>query len=212
MRDSQKQKCYNAEDVIRKNQPHLIRRLETVGEMQDYVCSIHHSKILRRKYGALLDLDARPIHVGDGRARSRAGASGSSRIKMPTWSRCDMIVLHEVAHCLDYRVQFWPSQHTDYVKGLRQHGTEWTGHGWRWCFIYLDLVRSMMGVEVAEALTKSFKAHKVRFTKPKPKRKVSPEQRQALVDRMAVARAARKPKEPKRLVLLEQMLNQMFKP
>ena len=89
MRDSQKQKCYNAEDVIRKNQPHLIRRLETVGEMQDYVCSIHHSKILRRKYGALLDLDARPIHVGDGRARSRAGASGSSRIKMPTWSRCD---------------------------------------------------------------------------------------------------------------------------
>ena len=72
----------------------------------------------------------------------------------------------------------------------------------------------MMGVEVAEALTKSFKAHKVRFTKPKPKRKVSPEQRQALVDRMAKARAARtvKPTEPPRLVLLEQMLNRMFKP
>ena len=64
-------------------------------------------------------------------------------------------------------------------------------HGWQFCSIELRLVRHFLGKEAYDKLKAEFKAGRVRFTKPRAKRELTPEQRAVLGERMAVARAAK---------------------
>ncbi len=110
----------------------------------------------------------------DGRGRSNAGGC-ADYITLPLWARQTRTILHELAHLIADR------------KYARRNIA---GHGWQFCAIYLDLVRFVMGLEAGDALKASFKTHKVRYREP-TKRNMTPEQRQAAADRMAMARAAK---------------------
>lgn len=75
------------------------------------------------------------VGVGDGRARRRACYSPSTRqIKMPRWSRKRWIVLHELAHWIEYVMQ--PGR-------CAWHGREFVG-------IYMELLRRYDARDLAE--------------------------------------------------------------
>jgi hypothetical protein len=63
---------------------------------------------------------------------------------MPLWSRCELITLHEVAHCLT------PSRHAC-------HGPEFAG-------VMLALVRHQMGDEAGRALRAGFRSTRARVS------------------------------------------------
>jgi hypothetical protein len=66
-------------------------------------------------------------------------------IKMPVWSRCEVIVIHEVAHVISP----WDAH-----------------HGVKYCGIYLWLIYKVMGEKMYLELRESFLAHGVKFEDP----------------------------------------------
>lgn len=88
MRDSQRQKVYNAEGTA---VGHLGRALPTVPEMQAYVDKLLGEAWARRRWGA------RRVTVKDGRGHRNA-TGGYGDVQMPLWSRNERYLLHEVAH------------------------------------------------------------------------------------------------------------------
>ena len=142
-RDTQRSKVYAAENKALK--PFAVR-IETVPEIERYVERVRKRATLARRYGPEL---ARPIRVGDGRMRRRAGGDAAG-IYMPRWSRTQWIVLHELAHTIS----------------IRKHGrSNIAGHGREYCAVYIDLVRYMIGKEAADALKASFVEHGVKYKK-----------------------------------------------
>jgi|JI10StandDraft_1071094.scaffolds.fasta_scaffold751137_1 putative metallohydrolase (TIGR04338 family) len=93
-------------------------------------------------------------------------------ISVGVQARQPFILIHELTHLLH------PSQ---------AHAA----HGWKFCEIELRLVRHFLGKEAHDKLKAEFKAGKVRFTKPRAKRELTPEQKAVLIERMAKARAAK---------------------
>lgn len=107
--------------------------------------------------------------VYDGRGRSRAG--GWSRgITMPIWSRDEGIVLHELAHTIN----------------IRMNGPRVSAHGWQYCAIYLKITLYMRGRQAHDELKAAFKTNRVRYTAPRKGRKLTPEQRAAAIARLSV--------------------------
>ena len=90
---------------------------------------------------------------------------------MPAWSRDEAIVLHELAHCFNARINGWVMVQS---------------HGWEYCAIYLQLTLYVMGREAHDVLKAAFKANRVRFTAPRKGRKLTPEQREAAIARLSV--------------------------
>ncbi len=84
------------------------------------------------------------------------------------------IVAHEVAHLA------YPGK-VDGYNDTRSHGAAF-------CHVYLRLVRRFFGVPAEKALKASFRAHGVRYTRP---RQLTPEARQAAAERLAAHRPAR---------------------
>jgi putative metallohydrolase (TIGR04338 family) len=167
-RDSQRAKVYAAERTIRP----LGRSFSSIEEIQGYVDRLVGSAWFRRRWGK------RRITVERGRAGSSAMAvSGPSVIQMPEWSWCEPVVLHEVAHlCTD-------RQHTEGFQRVAAHGREYAA-------ILLILVRRQMGDDAWRMLKLSFVKYKVKHT-AKRSRAMTDEQREAAVERLALARAAK---------------------
>jgi hypothetical protein len=91
-------------------------------------------------------------------------------------------VLHELAHTIT----------------VREYGVYVAGHGWQFCAVYLGLVLCILGREKHDVLKAAFKAHRIRFTPPRPKRQLMSEQRTQLTERLAAAREAKTAKtEPR---------------
>ena len=163
---------YRAERLIWKHG----EKFQTVGEMQVYVDKVMSSAWFKRRWPYV----ARGgITVLDGRGRRSACAQDlwgvGMAIKMPTWSRSEPVILHEIAHhCAD-----------------EIHGSNAPGHGWGFTSTFLELITHEMGPDVGDELKQSFKEHNVRFRAPRAKRKLTEEQREVLRERMAVARAAK---------------------
>lgn len=82
------------------------------------------------------------IDVGDGRGRRRAHGGGTT-IKLPRWTRRTYVILHELAHTMQFE-QPW--------------------HGRQFAAIYLDLVKRWMGQDAWEKLRDEFRKHKVRYS------------------------------------------------
>lgn len=160
-RDTQKAKCYRAEDEALAK---LATPLPTTAEILRYLKKQSTRATLVRRYGVCVDLDHYPLAVSDGRGTRRAKAIGTNRISMPTWARNDWIALHEFAHIVHQRItRFGYVGHPLYGGELR--GGAW--HGWEFAAIYVELVHFCMGKEAGDALKASFKKHHVRF---RPKR------------------------------------------
>lgn len=160
-RDSQRQKVYDAESVLRSHSKRISH-----DQIVALVRKIESSEYVKRNYGVL---HRKVITSGHGHSRTSV-AKGDHTIVLAAFGHNDWITIHEVAH--GYTVAD-------------------PGHGWLFCYVYLDLVRKFMGKEAHDALKASFKKRKVAHTVPRKKREMTPEQKQVLVDRMAKARAAK---------------------
>lgn len=163
VRDSQRQKVYDAEQVIRRKG----RTFTSVEEMQGYIDHLMGSAWFRRRWSI------KNVTVKRGREGTSAWANGLRRlINMPTWAWTEDVLLHELSHIL-----------TDTHEGkVAPHGREFAR-------IYLELVRHKMGKEHGDALRDSFRQHRVKFTKPRAP--MTPEQREAAAERLAAARQAK---------------------
>lgn len=188
-RDSQRSKVYKAERAIWQahRQP-----LPTVRDVERYVKRMFTMLRVRDAYPVATDTWQQLPEVRDGRG-CRSARGGRNRITIPLWARDTFVVTHELAHTFCQR----------------EHGEKTAAHGWEYCSIYLKLVLYGMGRQAHDELKASFKAHKVRFTKPRKRQPLSPERRAQLAARLAATRVIRQPK-PQRLEILEGLLNQVF--
>ena len=78
--------------------------------------------------------------------RAKYNKQELSRIIIPKWGLTARLILHEIAHTLTKRV-------------------EGSGHGRKFCFIYLKLVEKYMSKDAAAALEKEFKKRNVDYWK-----------------------------------------------
>lgn len=182
-RDTQRAKVYKAEGEAFKGHTKANERLETVADIEKYVEYVFGLKRVRDAFPKAMPVENglfcgwKLPTVGDGRARRRAGGNVAG-IHMPKWARSKWVVLHELAHTISLRT----------YRGI-------AGHGWEYCSVYLSLVRYALGVEAHDLLKAQFKAHRVKFRAPRKRREISVEQRGALIERMAIARAAKVARE-----------------
>ncbi len=187
-RDSQRQKVYDAETrafggwlrsesmSVRESQAFVDRVLATkwIENQEDWAGVL---ATIRRRGGVEIvpshgggNASFEPREIGDG------SGYGYIRIHRPSIAlgvkaRQKDVILHELAHLIAPRSA--------------------AAHGWQFCDIELRLVRHFLGKEAHDRLKAEFKAGKVRFTKPRAKRQLTPEQREAATARLAAARAAR---------------------
>lgn len=151
-RDSQRSKVYAAEKALKATATPLPR----MSDLEDYVSRVWREvQLIQHLFPQptpgqpCLSLLPLPT-VKDGRGRRRAGGS-SHGITMPTHSRNDVIVLHELAHTICCRL----------------HGWRVAGHGWQFCAIYRTLVLHAMGHDAHAVLTRAFWENGVKFQAPK---------------------------------------------
>lgn len=159
-RDSQKSKVYRAENAART----IVGDKAITDRIAAwaFVEKVERDAWFRRTYGRWR------FRISDGRG-TRIARGGGGWLNLPRWSRTPMVMLHEIAHN---------------VAPYACH------HDWRYCAIYLRLVRHFMGREVHDVLRAQFREHGVRYKRP---RVLSPEQRAVLVERLARLRAAKPP-------------------
>lgn len=133
-RDSQRARLYRAEEAVDAG-----RRLPTVERMQDWVDGLAATDWFVARWGAR-SFDVRP---GFGHRRATADAANGV-LQMPKWARSELVLLHEVAHCLTPMT-------------LASHGPEYAG-------VLLALVRRGMGLATAQLLEDAFAHERVRWT------------------------------------------------
>lgn len=176
MRDSQKQKVYNAEQM------YLWQHSTNVYLGDIAQCQLFVNQVLKRRY-VQKHYDTQNIKikvVGNPTKRRWAHAfCGSGLIELGTgeaadWSRTTAVVLHEIAHILAYRTYL---EHTG-------------SHGWEFARTFHDLVRNVMSKDAADCLKTGYKVYKVRTAAPRT-RVMSEEQKNAQRVRLREARAKR---------------------
>jgi putative metallohydrolase (TIGR04338 family) len=193
-RDSQKQRLYAAEQYVRifhdipigDGSMPAVERVKLVEKFIKQVCK---RKYIIRKYGkGAYGCTPPSVRLSYGNAYRFARAYGTHTIEMPrsgSWAYTQLVALHELAHIFESRQR-----------------RERAAHGWEFAAIFLDLVRNVMGRTAHDALKAAFKEHKVRY-KPKGKRTLTPEQREAARARMEKARAVRAEKLARRAKLID---------
>jgi putative metallohydrolase (TIGR04338 family) len=179
VRDSQRQRVYDAETVWRQTvgtgEP-----LPTVPDVERFVRRVLTAKRVLRRWPFM---QGHSVEVHSGAGCRSAIAEGDWRIKIPLWARNEAVVLHELAHVIHKRGMY---EHITRQYGMRPPTKEedplWhQGHGYQFCRIFLDLVLLYMGKPAADQLKAAFKAGRVRYKAP---RRLSPEQRLALANRL----------------------------
>ncbi len=180
-RDSQRQKCYDAESECRKTIP-TQRTYGTTREVATYMRNILESDWFQRRFPHFFMLriayepGSRNAHARPTEETTTSLGKEAVRgwIGFSSWARGDfnddnrfggeMIMLHELAHAI-----------------LPE--TCW--HDRRWARVFVDLVTHYMGKPQGTMLKAYMKKHRVKMTVPK---KVSAEQRAAAAARLSVAR------------------------
>jgi len=132
-RDSQRARLYRAEGEVDPG-----RRLPTVERMQAWVDGLVATDWFVARWGA------RVFEVRPGFGHRRATADQDGVLQMPKWARSELVLLHEVAHCLT-------------PVTLASHGAEYAG-------ILLALARRGMGPGTAQHLEDAFDRERVRWT------------------------------------------------
>lgn len=177
-RDTQRSRVYRAEQ---KAFPDLLTHdREQFGDLEAvrrYVAKVCRSKRIQARYprAAIIAKDPKlrlELRPGGGSRRAAGGWrewSNRGTMRLPLRTRNEQMILHELAHILAAGVQAW--------------------HDWRFaeCYLYLTLIAR--GRVQHDALKASFKAQRVRFTKPRPRRQLTAEQRAACIERLERNRA-----------------------
>ncbi|MDQ4069743.1 MAG: hypothetical protein M3203_09800 [Actinomycetota bacterium] len=132
-RDSQRARLYRAEGEV-----DVGRRLPTVEKMQAYVDGVVAAEWFVARWGA------RSFEVRPGFGHRRATANEHGVLQMPKWARSELVLLHEVAHCLT------PAT-------VASHGPEYAG-------VLVALARRAMNPATAQSLEDAFARHRVRWT------------------------------------------------
>lgn len=177
-RDSQRQKVYDAEGWSGGRSFGPGR--EGLAEIEAYYRHLLGLKILERRFGAwAVRGEIAVIGGGSSRAsyhRGRAEPFASKRrrglsdhsIMFAAHNRSEIVALHELAH------------------HLTRDADE--PHGWEFAAAYLWLVRNRLGAEAADQLRRGFRQTGARYTAPRAKRQLSPEQAEAARARLATIR------------------------
>ena len=132
-RDSQRARLYRAEGEVDTG-----RRLPTVARMQAYVDEIAGADWFLARWGA------RAFEVRPGFGHRRATADEHGILQMPKWARTELVLLHEIAHCVTPRT-------------VASHGPEYAG-------VLLALARRAMSPGTAQSLEDAFTRQRVRWT------------------------------------------------
>jgi len=132
-RDSQRARLYRAEGTVDPGQ-----KLPTVERMQAWVDGLLATDWFVARWGA------RAFEVRPGFGHRRATADQNGVLQMPKWARTELVLLHEIAHCL-----------TPWT--LASHGPEYAG-------VLLALTRRGMGPGPAQLLEDAFARERVRWT------------------------------------------------
>ena len=132
-RDSQRARLYRAEGEVDAG-----RRLPTVERMQAWVDGLVATDWFVARWSA------RSFEVRPGFGHRRATADENGVLQMPKWARTELVLLHEVAHCLT-------------PTAFASHGPEYAG-------VLLALSRRGMGPATAQALEDAFVRQRVRWT------------------------------------------------
>ena len=132
-RDSQRARLYRAEGEVDAG-----RRLPTVAKMQAYVDEIAGAQWFLARWGE------RAFEVRPGFGHRRATADEHGVLQMPKWARSELVLLHEMAHCLTPR-------------SVASHGPEYAG-------VLLALSRRAMSPGTAQSLEDAFARQRVRWT------------------------------------------------
>jgi len=133
-RDSQRARLYRAEGEVDAG-----RRLATVERMQAWVDGLVATDWFVARWGV------RSFEVRPGFGHRRATADTVNGVlQMPKWARSELVLLHEVAHCLT------PAT-------FASHGPEYAG-------VLLALARRGMGPGTAQRLEDAFAVERVRWT------------------------------------------------
>lgn len=169
-KDMQRQRLYRAEreSIQGRGKKFAYGDIKAV---QEYVNRVTASAWFKRQWGGM--------HVRvEHNFRAKAARGGRWAITLPggKWAWTEEVVLHELAHSIQSEVHGF-------------HRVQ--GHGREFAAIQVALVQHQMGKANADALKAAFRKHKVKFTKPRPKRVLTDEQKAALVERLAAARAAK---------------------
>lgn len=132
-RDSQRARLYRAEGEVDAG-----RRLPTVERMQAWVDGLVATEWFLARWGE------RSFEVRPGFGHRRATADQNGVLQMPKWARTELVLLHEVAHCVTPIV-------------LASHGPEYAG-------VLLALARRAMGPGTAQLLEDAFVRERVRWS------------------------------------------------
>ena len=132
-RDSQRARLYRAEGQVDAG-----RGLPTVERMQAWVDGLVAADWFVARWGD------RAFDVRPGFGHRRATADQNGVLQMPKWARSELVLLHEVAHCLT-------------PVNVASHGPEYAG-------VLLALVRRGMGPGPAQHLEDAFARERVRWT------------------------------------------------
>ena len=132
-RDSQRARLYRAEEEVGAGRP-----LPTVELLQAYVDDLGGTDWFRARWGD------RAFEVRPGHGHRRATADRDGVLQMPRWARTELVLLHEVAHCLT------PTT-------FAAHGAEYAG-------VLLSLVRRAVDPGAAQRLEDAFGRNRVRWT------------------------------------------------
>ncbi len=132
-RDSQRARLYRAEGEV-----DVGRRLPTVAKLQAYVDGLVAADWFLARWGE------RAFEVRPGFGHRRATADEHGVLQMPKWARSELVLLHEVAHCLTPRT-------------VASHGPEYAG-------VLLALARRAMSPGTAQFLEDAFVRQRVRWT------------------------------------------------
>lgn len=138
-RDSQRSKLYAAERDTRGE--HAGRSYKTIDQCQAFADHVTKAAWTKKHMPALA-LYRRTVQHGGGASYAR---TDHYTIWLPAWARCDMVILHELAHC--------------FVTSHR-----YAHHGREFAHAFLRLVRRFIGRDAHAALRQSFRTHRVRCT------------------------------------------------
>lgn len=130
-RDNQRSRLYRAETEVDPG-----RRLPTVDRLQAYVDALARADWFAARW------PDRSFEVRPGFGHRKATADVNGVLQMPKWARSELVLLHEVAHCLTP----W---------SFAAHGPEYAG-------VLLSVVRRSMGPSPAQALEDAFDRQRVR--------------------------------------------------
>ena len=185
VRDSQKQKLYNAENRVRKMHDATIETGFGIDTPEEAIAFLEKI-IASRWWKSYITPHSVRTFSGEVRVemtrRSRTAAAmytscdGAVHIVMPrkklgenNWAWNKIVLLHELAH--------YPS-----------NGRGIPAHGWLFASVFMALVQRFMGKEIYECLKSSFADYNVRWRRP---RQLSDATKKVLSERMTAMAAAK---------------------